>query len=102
MGYEIDFLPADKHKHFLQSILSLWMCIDRHAQSTQHNKFIISLQYLKENVKDEVSFADNCQRFLQSDTVILDVYGQTFQITENKKFAISLHYLKKKVNEWRS
>ena len=36
-------------------IISLWMCITRHAQSTQ-NKFAISLQYLKENLKDEVDF----------------------------------------------
>ena len=32
------------------------MCIARHAQSTQNNKFTISLQYLKKNVKDEVDF----------------------------------------------
>ena len=35
-------------------ILSLWVCVARHAQSTQSNKFVISLQYLKENVNDEV------------------------------------------------
>ena len=29
----------------------------RHAQSTQNNNFIISLQYLKENVKDRVDFS---------------------------------------------
>ena len=32
------------------------MCIASHAQSTQYNKFAVSLQYLKENVKDEVDF----------------------------------------------
>ena len=43
-----------------------------HAQSTQNNKFIISFQYLKENVKDDVDFlpADK-QRFLQIDAIIL-------------------------------
>ena len=37
-----------------------------------------SLQYLKENMKDEVDFlfADKRQRFIQSDTIILDVCGQ--------------------------
>ena len=54
------------------------MCLARHVQSTQNNKFTISLQYRKENVRDEVDFllADKRQRFLQSDTVILSVCGQ--------------------------
>ena len=56
-------------------ILSLWVCVARHAQSTQSNKFVISLQYLKENVNDEVDSlpANKHQRFLQSDTIILGV-----------------------------
>ena len=37
-------------------IVSLWICIPRKAQSTQNHKFAISLQYLKENMKDEVDF----------------------------------------------
>ena len=45
----------------------------RHVQSTQNNKYTISLQYPRENVKDQDDFlpADKSQRFLQSDTVIL-------------------------------
>ena len=37
-----------------------------------------SVQYPKENTKDEVDFllTDKRQRFLQSDTIILDVHGQ--------------------------
>ena len=35
-------------------ITSLLLCIARHAQSTQNNKFEISLQYFIENMKDEV------------------------------------------------
>ena len=56
-------------------ILSLWVCVARHAQSTQSNKFVISVQYLKENVNDEVDSlpANKHQRFLQSDTIILGV-----------------------------
>ena len=45
------FLPADKRKIFLQvDIIFLGV------QSTQNDKATISLQYLKENVKDEVDF----------------------------------------------
>ena len=49
-----------------------------HAQSTQKNKFTISLQYLKENVKDEVDFlpADKRQRFLQLNAIILGMCDQ--------------------------
>ena len=58
------------------------MCLARHAQSTQNNKFTISLQYRRENVKDEVDFlpADKPQRFLQSNTVILGVCGKAWAI----------------------
>ena len=37
-------------------MLSIWVCIVRHAQSAQNNKFPISLQYLEGKVKDEVDF----------------------------------------------
>ena len=79
-------------------IVSFWVCIAKHARNTQSNKFTISLQHLKENVKDEVDFlpADKHQRFLQIDTIILGVCGQ---ILQNNKFAISLQYLKKKFND---
>ena len=86
---------------FYKVIVSLWVCIARNAQSTQ-NKFAISLQYLKENVKDEVDFlhADKHQRFLQIHTIILGVcVARHAQITKINKFAISLQYLKKEVNE---
>ena len=58
-------------------IVSLWVCVVRHAQSIGKNKFTISLEYLKENVKDEFDFfpAHKCQRFLQSDTIILGTCG---------------------------
>ena len=59
-------------------IVSLWVYISRRAQSTQSNRFTISLQYVKEHVKNEVDFlpADKCERFLQSDTIILGVCDQ--------------------------
>ena len=47
-----------------KSIVSLWMCVARQVQSTKNNQFTIYLQYLKENMKDEVAFmsADKCWR----------------------------------------
>ena len=47
----------------------------RYTQSKQNNKFAIFLQYLKENIKGELS-ADKYQRFPQIDTIILGVCGQ--------------------------
>ena len=44
-------------KSFYKLIVSLWVCMARHAESTQNNNFIISLQYLKEHVKDGVDFS---------------------------------------------
>ena len=65
-------------KVFYKMIPSFWVCLTRVTQSTQNNKFAISLQYLKENGKIEVDFllADKRQRFLQIDTIILGVCGQ--------------------------
>ena len=56
MGNEVDLLPADKHKIFYKLIVSFWMCIAGHAQSTQSNKFATSLQHLEENMKDKIDF----------------------------------------------
>ena len=57
---EVDFLHADKHESFPQVcfnilgmkvsytvVLSLLVGMIKHSQSTQSNKFAISLQYLK-------------------------------------------------------
>ena len=61
------FLPVDSMKAFYKLIGSLWVCLARYDKSTQSNKFVISLQYLKGNLKDEVGFlqADKRERFLQ-------------------------------------
>ena len=63
---------------FYKLIVSLSICIASHAQITQNNKFAISLQYLRENVKDEydILLGDKHERFLQIDTIILGVCGQ--------------------------
>ena len=56
------------------------MCVARHAQITQSNKFAISLEYLKKEVSDEVDFlhADKHESFLQIDTMIFNGDGQAF------------------------
>ena len=66
---EIDFLQADKHQSFLQvdfntlgiiffykTILSLLIGMIKHSQSTLSNKFGMSVQYLKKEVRDGVHF----------------------------------------------
>ena len=64
---EVDFLHADKHQSFLQVdfntlgikvsykvILSCLIGLIKYSQSTQSNKFAISLKYLKKEVRDGV------------------------------------------------
>ena len=104
MGLKLIFCLQIKTKVFCKLIVSLWVWVARHAQSTQNNKFTISLQYLREDVKDEVDFlpADKRQRFLQIDSIILGVcvcVVRHAQIIQNNEFAISLEYLKKEVND---
>ena len=61
-------------------MLSFSVCVSRHTQITQNNKFAISLQYLKKEVSDEVDFlhANKHESFLQIDTMIFNGNGQTF------------------------
>ena len=63
---------------FYELILSFWVCVTRHAESTQSNKFVISLQCLNENIKDEVEFlaADKHESFLEVDSITLSVCSQ--------------------------
>ena len=92
MGDEVDFFCSQINtKVFYKLRVSFWMCVARNAQTTQNNKFKMSLHYLKENVKDEVDFlpGDKRQRFLQIETIVLGVCGQF----------ISLQYLKKEVSD---
>ena len=56
---------------FLYKLIVLpWLCVARHAQSTQGNNFTMSL-------KDETDFlpADGSQKFPQINTIILCVCG---------------------------
>ena len=43
-------------KVFYKLIVSSWVYVACHSQSTHNDKFAISLQYLNENVKDEIDF----------------------------------------------
>ena len=83
---------------FYKLIVSLWMCMTRHAQSTQNNNFIISLQYLKENVKDGVDFSllIIVKRFFKVILSFLMCVTRHAQIIQNKKFAIFCNILREK------
>ena len=56
------------------------MCVTKHAQITQNNKFAISLKYLKKEVRDEVDFlhADKHEIFLQINAVTFNGDEQGF------------------------
>ena len=88
------------------------MGIVKHSQNSQKSKFVMSLQYLKKKVRDEVDFqhADKHQSFLQVDfntlgikvsyKVVLSLLMGMIkhsQSTQSNKFAVSLQYLKKKL-----
>ena len=77
-GMSLIFCLQINAKIFSKLIVLLWVYVAQHAESTENNMFTISLQYLKDNVKDEVDFlpADKRQRFLQIDTITLGVCGQ--------------------------
>ena len=60
----------------------------------------ISLQYLKENLKDEDDFlpADKRQKFFQIDTIILGLCSM-YKLPNITNYAISLQCLKKEVSD---
>ena len=78
-------------KVFCKFIVSLEVCLVRHAQSTHNNKFAISLQYLKKNI--EFLLAVKHRMFLQIYAIILGVWPCMPKL----KFPISLQYIKKGV-----
>ena len=96
----------------LQIDTMILMVIVKHSQSLPKSKFVMSLQHLRKEVRDEVNFlhADKHQNFPQVDFNILDIkvsykvilsllMGRIkhSQITQSNKFAMSLQYLKKKL-----
>ena len=68
------------------------MCVAKHAQITQNNKFAIPLQYLKKEVSDVVDFlhADKHESLLQINTVIFLGMVKHSQSSQKSKFAMPL------------
>ena len=54
MNDEVDFLHAGKHENVPQIDTMILMEMVKHFQSSQNSKFIMSVQYLKKDVRDEV------------------------------------------------
>ena len=99
MGVKLNFCLQINTNVFYKLIVSLWLCLARHAQITQNNKFAISLQYCKKELSDEVDFlhTDKHESLLQIDGIILMGMVKHFQISQNSKFVMYLQYLNKEV-----
>ena len=78
-------------------ILSLLMGMIKHSQRTQSNKFAISLQYLKKEVRDGVHFlhVDEHESFCMLALSFSMELARHVQSTQNRKLVIFLQYLKK-------
>ena len=63
-------------KVFYKQVVSFLLVMARYAQSTQNSKFVVSLQYVKKEGRDEVDFLQH-QTFLRVDPINLGGYGQT-------------------------
>ena len=76
-------------------ILSLLMGMSKHSQSTESNKFAISLQYLKKELGLEFIFlqADKKQIFYKLTLNFLMEVARHVQNTQNRKLAIFLKYI---------
>ena len=77
-------------------LLSFQVCVARHAQITQNNKFAVSLQYLKKELSHDVDFvhADKHESLLQIDSMIWMGMVKHSQSSKNSKFAMSLQYVR--------
>ena len=93
----MDMIFCMKINIFLNLVLSFLLVTARHVPSTQNSKFVISLQYLKKEGRDEVDFlhSGKHQTILQVDTINLGEHGQAWP----NKFTKSLQYLKKEVRD---
>ena len=98
-------MHVGKHQSFLQVdfntlgtkdaykvILSLLLDMIKHSQSTQSNKFAISLQYLKKEVRKRVHFlhADEHQSFYKLGLLFLMELARYIPSTQNRKLVIFL------------
>ena len=87
----IFYLQINK-KVFSKFVVSSSLCVGRHAEIVQNNKFAMSLLHLKKNMKDDVDFlpADKHERFIQIDTIILGVWRQACPYYKIYRFDVSL------------
>ena len=96
---EVDFFHVDKHQSFLpvhfntmgikdayKLILSWLLGMIKHSQSTQSNKFAISLQYLKKEIRKGVHFlhADEHQSFYKLGLLFLTEVARMSKVTKIK------------------
>ena len=101
------FLHTDKHQRFLQVdfntlsikvsykvILSLLMGMIKYSQNTRRNKFAISLQYLKKEVRNRVHFlhADKHQSFYKFTLSFSAEVARHIQSIQNRKLVMFLQY----------
>ena len=108
------FLHTDKHQRFLQVdfntlsikvsykvILSLLMGMIKYSQNTRRNKFAISLQYLKKEVRNRVHFlhADKHQSFYKFTLSFSAEVARHIQSIQNRKLVKFLQYREKKVSQ---
>ena len=90
MQINISFLQVDLNtlgiKFFYKVMLSL-MGMIKHSQSFQSNKFAISLQYLRREVRGGVHFfhSDKYQSFSKAALSFLIEVAKHVQITQNRK-----------------
>ena len=73
----------------------------KHSQSTQSNKFAISSQYLKKEVRDGVHFlpADKHQSFYKLALLYLMEVARHVQSTQDRKLVMFLQNIKKKLSQ---
>ena len=96
MGREIGFMPADKHKNFLQND-SITLGVHIHACPKYLGQQVYNIFAIFQEKCNRWSWflpADICQKFLQSDTIILDVCMP--KLSKIKSFLFFCNILKKK------
>ena len=97
----LDFLHADKYQSFLpvdfntlditvsyKVILSFLMGMIKHSQSTQSNKFAISLQYLKKEVRNGVHFLH------------VDKHQSFYKLALSFLMEVARHVQRPKIESW--
>ena len=86
---------------FYKLILSFWLCITRHAQSTKNNKLVYLCSISRKAWGIDVDFlhAGKHKNLQQIDTITLMGMIKHFQSSQNSKLAMSLEYLKIEIRD---